>query len=124
MNEEELGVSIELESPPVADEPEVNGDKTVDEEVKVPAMVPQIPIVAEVPIVVETVEPVLEKTLSPVELYKINAAEETQMMCDNLLALLNFGFENYETNKKLLIKFNQNLDQVANALMEENELYQ
>lgn len=45
-------------------------------------------------------------------------------MRDSLLSLLAFGFENYETNRRLLYKFNHNLDQVVNAILEENELYQ
>jgi hypothetical protein len=115
MNEDELGLSIELEQPfeedlaqPINQLPEeVNGDKQVDD-VEPPMMVPQNPIVevqTTEPVTEKIAEVVIEKTLSAAELYMVNSRNEEQIMRDNLLSLYSFGFEDFETNKKLLAKF-------------------
>jgi len=41
-----------------------------------------------------------------------------------LLALVDLGFMNYDTNKRLLLKFNQNLSDAIDAILQENELYE
>lgn len=70
-----------------------------------------------------TPKPTVEKEMSKEELYKLEAAAETGSLKLGLEQLLDFGFDNFARNKELLQKFNLNVEAVASALVEDEELY-
>lgn len=92
------------------------GDKTVDETETI-KMVPQIPI--------EEPKPSLEEPLSRSEFYHLLCEDEQPGMKNNLLALFNLGFTDFDKNKKTLVKMCQDIEKAANALFAEadDDLY-
>lgn len=67
--------------------------------------------------------PEIEKPLSKEELYKIEAAAESGSMKMGLMQLLDLGFTNFARNKELMTNFNMNVESVAVAILEDDELY-
>lgn len=57
------------------------------------------------------------------EIYKLEATAESGYLNVALIQLLELGFMNFERNKELLQKFNLNVEAVASALIEDDELY-
>lgn len=72
---------------------------------------------------IETPKPVIEKPLSPEEVYKLQSQAENGFMEKALMQLFELGFQEFNRNKELLTKFNYNIEAVASALIEDMELY-
>jgi len=87
----------------------------------------QQPVNLEQPILSElkdwTPKPEVQQELSKDEIYKLEAAAETGYMNVALLQLLDLGFNDFNRNKQLLEKFNLNVEAVASAILEDDELY-
>jgi hypothetical protein len=70
-----------------------------------------------------TPKPEVEQQLSKDELYKLEAAAESGYLRVGLLQLQELGFNDFQRNKQLMEKFNMNVQAVASAIIEDDELY-
>jgi len=64
-----------------------------------------------------------EQAMTKEEIYKLEAAAESGYLRVGLLQLLELGFNDFQRNKQLMEKFNLNVQAVASAILEDDELY-
>lgn len=70
-----------------------------------------------------TPKPEIEQEMSKEDIYKLEAAAEGGYLRVGLLQLLELGFNDFQRNKQLMEKFNLNVQAVASAILEDDELY-